>query len=730
MLKKLKARLFLIFILIISFGISCVNFREDDEFNNPVDPESPNYNGVPSVDLDGDGISSYIDVDDIIIISPADGTVTSDGTPPLIVYKFNPSLVETYHIQISTSENNFENNIVHQNNNISSNYYAIPSGVLEINTTYYWRAKAYDGIKWSDNWSEIFSFTLDITIQIPTLPFPINNSTIIYTTPDLDWEDVYEATGYHIQVNTESDFSGILIVDEDTISESQYEVTTVLENNITYYWRVRIKNEDGVWGDWSSTWNFSIKLEFPTIPSPLSDSNIGDTTPLLDWENISSALGYHIQVSEVIDFSSAIIENDDTLTPSEYQIVTPVTNNTTYYWRVRIKNDDGVWGDWSSVFNFTIDTSPPNTLFTVSKGVGWPVNGDIDVDASASSDSLTPSSELQVRWDWESDGGWDTVYSTIKTASHIYITAGTKTIKLEVKDNDGFTSTDTQQVTLDEYLKWGSAGSGDGQFSFIDFSGEDAVIVDSSDNVYVADDYNNRIQKFDSSGNFILKWGSSGEGDGQFVRPTGVAVDSSGNVYVADFGNHRMQKFDSSGNFILKWGSRGSGDRQFNYPNGVAVDSSGNVYVGEEGNHRIQKFDSSGNFILKWGSKGSEDGQFNYPKGVAVDSSGYVYVADGQNSRIQKFNSSGVFINKWGILFNSFGVAVDSSGYVYVSEFWGSEDHIKKFDSSGNFILIWGSTGSEDGQFNGPTGVAVDSSGNIYVVDCYNDRIHKFGMLP
>ncbi|MBA7626962.1 hypothetical protein ES703_34423 [subsurface metagenome] len=85
MLKKLKTRLFLIFILIISFGISCVNFPEDDEFNNPVDPEAPNYNGVPSVDLDGDGISAYIDVDDIIIISPADGTVTSDGTPTLIV---------------------------------------------------------------------------------------------------------------------------------------------------------------------------------------------------------------------------------------------------------------------------------------------------------------------------------------------------------------------------------------------------------------------------------------------------------------------------------------------------------------------------------------------------------------------------------------------------------------------------------------------------------------------
>src|SRR4030042_1741132 len=65
---------------------------------------------------------------------------------------------------------------------------------------------------------------------------------------------------------------------------------------------------------------------------------------------------------------------------------------------------------------------------------------------------------------------------------------------------------------------------------------------------------------------FVTKWGSPGSGDGQFNYPAGVAVDSSGNVYVADLGNHRIQKFDSSGGFITKWGSSGSGDGQFNYP--------------------------------------------------------------------------------------------------------------------------------------------------------------------
>jgi DNA-binding beta-propeller fold protein YncE len=78
---------------------------------------------------------------------------------------------------------------------------------------------------------------------------------------------------------------------------------------------------------------------------------------------------------------------------------------------------------------------------------------------------------------------------------------------------------------------------------------------------------------------FLFKWGSFGSGDGQFDRPSGVAVDSLDNVYVADTHHNRVQKFTSDGTFITKWGSYGSGDGQFMNPFDVAVDSSDNVYV-------------------------------------------------------------------------------------------------------------------------------------------------------
>ena len=279
-------------------------------------------------------------------------------------------------------------------------------------------------------------------------------------------------------------------------------------------------------------------------------------------------------------------------------------------------------------------------------------------------------------------------------------------------------------------LKWGGFGSGDGQFS-----NPQGVAVDESDNVYVADTANNRVQVFDASGSFITKWGSFGDGDGQLFDPQGVAVDESGNVYVADSGNDRIQVFDLSGSFITKWGSTGEGDGQFLAPFGVTVDGAGNVYVADTSNSRIQVFDSSGSFLDEWGRSGSRDGQFLEPHGLVVDGSGNVYVADSFNSRIQVFDSSGSFLTEWGNNGDGLGqddgqfvepwdVALDGFGNIYVADF--ERFHIQKFDSSGAFLTKWGSLGSGNGQFDHPAGVAIDGSGNVYIVDQTLDRIQKF----
>ena len=163
------------------------------------------------------------------------------------------------------------------------------------------------------------------------------------------------------------------------------------------------------------------------------------------------------------------------------------------------------------------------------------------------------------------------------------------------------------------------------------------VTTDSQGYLYVSDTSNARIQKFQSDGTPLLKWGRDGGYDGAFFYPRGLAVDFVGNVFVADEGNNRIQKFDSRGNFLLKWGKEGNGPGQFKSPWGVACDALGNVYVVDSGNHRVQKFDANGTFLCTWGNRGLTEGQLNFPSGIALDKEGNVYVIDSGNNRLTKF---------------------------------------------------------------------------------------------
>jgi len=174
-------------------------------------------------------------------------------------------------------------------------------------------------------------------------------------------------------------------------------------------------------------------------------------------------------------------------------------------------------------------------------------------------------------------------------------------------------------VDLDEHYigQFGYTGEGDG-----DLIWPTSVAVDSDENVYVADEWLNRISIFNRDGEYLDKWGVSGSGDGEISKPACIRFDEKDNMYLVDSANHRVQVFNKDGKFLSKWGEGGSGEGQFNLPWGLAIDSNGDVYVADWRNDRIQKFTPDGQFLAEFGTSGSGLGEFNRPTGVAVDKDG------------------------------------------------------------------------------------------------------------
>jgi hypothetical protein len=153
----------------------------------------------------------------------------------------------------------------------------------------------------------------------PVLLSPADGSTVS-PTPLLDWNDVDSATSYRLQVSTVSDFSSTEI-DQVSLTQSEYQVPDgILANYTQYYWRVRARNDSG-WSPWTGDWSFTTTIAAPITPVLLSSSD-GSTvspTPLLDWNDVLTATSYRLQVSELSNFMTTVID-ELSLTESRYQV--------------------------------------------------------------------------------------------------------------------------------------------------------------------------------------------------------------------------------------------------------------------------------------------------------------------------------------------------------------------------------------------------------------------------
>ena len=308
------------------------------------------------------------------------------------------------------------------------------------------------------------------------------------------------------------------------------------------------------------------------------------------------------------------------------------------------------------------------------------------------------------------------------------------------------------------------------------------VAVDSSGNVYIASFNQHRVFKVNSAGTITVVAGSGaqgysgdgvtgGAGNADLYHPFAVAVDSSKNVYIADQYNCVIRKVDTNNTITTIAGIAGScgysGDNgkgtaaQIYYPQGVGVDSSGNLFIGDAQNCVVRKVVLSSNTITTYAgnhtcgysgdSGAATSAELNVVAGVAADSTGNLFIADSGNCVIREVTKSNGkistvagnhtcgFSGDGGLATSAemnqvFGLAVSGTTVTFADYY---NQRVRQFTIGGNINTVAGTgtacagTCGEGGsatsaQLYNPLGVAVTSTGTIYIANNSNYVIDSF----
>ncbi|MGA9118076.1 MAG: T9SS type A sorting domain-containing protein [Bacteroidota bacterium] len=300
-----------------------------------------------------------------VLVSPADNATGQDTASTLKWNKVTGAA--TYRLVIGT-DSTFAGGIFLNDSTVTDSSRVVNG--LALGTKYFWHVSAKNS-GGTSAFSSTRRFTTITGIPVaPALLAPAASAVDQPLALTLRWGTTEPISlTYHVQVSTDQTFATNLVVDDSTLVDTTKAISG-LANSTKYYWRVRGKNASGS-GAYSGARDFTTIVAAPVAPVLVAPANGATglfTSFDVFWQKVATATSYHVVVASDSTFASGIVINDSTVTDT-LRLVSGLSYNVKYFWRVSAKNVGGS-GPYSQTWNFKTLTQDPTVPVTLS-----PLNG-------------------------------------------------------------------------------------------------------------------------------------------------------------------------------------------------------------------------------------------------------------------------------------------------------------------------------------------------------------------
>jgi len=301
---------------------------------------------------DSNGLETKVSDSIIIVVDFQPSALSPNGitggTRP--TFSWSPSLLptETYDFQLATDPGFTK--VIEDHSNISMTSIKIDS-ILSNYSSYYWHVRSIDSQGLSGAWNSA-NFSVDLSIPQPISP--VYDTVIVQSKPTLVWESQTTDVRFIVQISETSDFSTILETKNGITSKNHIPGIT-LKTDTTYYWRVAVESEGGVYGGWGGPSMFHVVLPAIATTTPSPGAVVAERRPLFTWQSAERAKSYRIQIALNEDFSLISVDKSGLFTNSYKPADPGLKGNTTYFWRVSYLDNNNSQSTWSETKEISIE---------------------------------------------------------------------------------------------------------------------------------------------------------------------------------------------------------------------------------------------------------------------------------------------------------------------------------------------------------------------------------------